>query len=174
MNQRLQIMSPHDVVVLLKIAIYGNQQWFQTELAESLEISQSEISKSIQRSKHAGLLDPSGKSVMKYALMEFLQYGFRYVFPQKLGPVVRGVPTSHSVSPLKEFIHSTEDYVWPYGKGTVRGHSITPLYPSLPKAALKDAGLHELLALVDALRVGRAREREFAIAELRRRLGIGE
>ena len=36
--------------------------------------------------------------------------------------------------PLKEEIHSNENFVWPYGKGTVRGHSIMPLYPTVPQA----------------------------------------
>jgi hypothetical protein len=103
------------------------------------------------------LLNPKGKTVMKLALMEFLQYGIKYVFPQKPGPVVRGIPTSHSASPLKEKIQSSEDYVWPYAQGNIRGHSIIPLFVSAPGAALKD---NELLALVDALRVGRAREKK--------------
>ena len=174
MQQRQQIMSPHDIVILLKIVAYGNQPWFQKPLAEALGISQSEVSKSLNRSKYAGLLSPIGKTVMKLALMEFLQFGLRYVFPQKPGPVVRGIPTSHSASPLNKHIQSTESYVWPYGKGTVRGHSIMPLYPSVPEAALKDKQLYELLSLVDALRVGRARERELAQIELKKRLGFGE
>lgn len=62
--------------------------------------------------------------------------------------------------------------MWPYGKGKVRGHSIVPLYLSVPEAALKDVKLYELLALVDALRVGRAREREIAIKELKLRLDL--
>ncbi len=62
----------------------------------------------------------------------------------------------------------------PYSKGTVRGHSILPLYPSVPEAALKDKQLYELLALTDALRVGRAREKELAIMELMKRLAHGE
>ena len=174
MQQKQQIMSPNDIVILLKIVAYGDKEWFQKPLAEALGISQSEVSKSLNRSKYAGMLDPKGKTVMKMALLEFLQHGIRYVFPQKPGPVVRGVPTSHSASPLKEQIQSSEDYVWPSGKGKVRGHSIVPLYPSVPEAALKDEKLHELLALVDALRVGRAREKQLAIVELKKRLGIGE
>ena len=47
-----------------------------------------------------------------------------------------------------------------------------PLYNSVPEASLKDEKLHELLALIDALRVGRARER--AIVELKKRLNLGE
>jgi DNA-binding transcriptional MocR family regulator len=174
MQNKQQIMSPHDIVILLKIASHGDEQWFQKPLAEDLGISQSEISKSLNRSKYAGLIDPKGKKVMKHALLEFLQFGLRYVFPQKPGAVVRGIPTSHSAAPLKNQIQSAEHYVWPYAKGTVRGQSIIPLYPSVPEAALKDAKLYELLALVDALRVGRAREKELAIVEIKTRLGFGK
>ena len=162
------------MLLLLKIISEDNPKWNQKPMAEALGLSQSEVSESVARSKYAGLLDPSGKVVMKMAFMEFLQYGLRYVFPQKPGAVVRGIPTSHSASPLKEQIQSTEDYVWPYGKGKVRGHGILPLYPSVPEAALKDEKLHELLALVDALRLGRAREKELAVIELKKRLDLGE
>lgn len=167
-----QIMSPHDIVLLLKIIAYGDEAWQQKPMAEALGISQSEVSKSVHRSKYAGLLDHTGKRVMRMALMDFLQYGLRYVFPQMPGAVVRGVPTAHSAMPLSREIQSSEAYVWPYGKGTVRGQSIMPLHPGVPEAALKDPVLHELLALTDALRVGRARERQLAIEELKKRLEI--
>lgn len=152
----------------------NDPSWNQKPTAAALGMSQSEVSESVARSKYAGLLDPKGKSVMKMALFELLQYGIRYVFPQKPGPVVRGVATSHSAAPLKEQIQSTEAYVWPYGNGTVRGHSIMPLYPSVPEAALQDEKLYELLALVDALRVGRAREKQIAVQELKIRFELGE
>jgi DNA-binding transcriptional MocR family regulator len=174
MKAKQQIISPHDIVILLKIMTYGNKTWYQKPLAEDIGISQSEVSKSLQRTHYAGLLDPKGKIVMKLALMEFLQYGIRYVFPQKPGPVVRGVPTSHSAPPLNEKIDALEAYVWPFAKGTVKGHSIVPLFSSVPEAALKDQLLYELLALTDALRVGRARERELAVVELKKRFGFEE
>ena len=53
----------------------------------------------------------------------------------------------------------------------IRGQGIAPLYESVPLAAAKDQQLYELLALVDALRVGRARERALAIGELESRIG---
>lgn len=174
MRAQNQQMKPQDVLLLLKIVILNNTAWNQKPVAEALGLSQSEVSEAVARCKYAGLLAPNGKTVMKMALLEFLQYGLKYVFPIKTGAVVRGVPTSHSASPLKEEIQSTEAYVWPYGKGSVRGHSITPLYPSVPEAALKDEKLHELLALADALRVGRAREKELAIKELKKRFELGE
>lgn len=50
------------------------------------------------------------------------------------------------------------------------GRMLTPLYRNVPLAAGDDPALHELLALADALRVGRARERELAREELKGRL----
>lgn len=174
MKAQNQQLKPQDVLLLLKIVSDNAPSWSQKPVAEALGLSQSEVSEAVGRSKYAGLLAPNGKAVMKMALLEFLQYGLRYVFPIKPGAVVRGVPTSHSAKPLSDEIQSSEAYVWPYGQGTVRGHSILPLYPSVPEAALKDEKLHELLALADALRVGRAREKELAVKELKKRLELGE
>jgi hypothetical protein len=167
-------LKPQDIVLLLKIVSDKNPGWNQKPVAQALGLSQSEVSEAVSRCKYAGLLAPDGKTVMKTALFEFLKFGLRYVFPQHPGAVVRGVPTSHSAEPLKEDIQSNEVYVWPYGKGNIRGHSILPLYPSVPEAALRDSKLHELLALTDALRVGRAREREIAIKELDKRFEFGK
>lgn len=170
MKAKQQVMSPQDIVVLLKITTYGNHGWFQDQLAKDLQISQSEISKSLVRSKFAGLVDPSGKKVFKTALLEFLHYGIKYVFPERPGALVRGIPTAHSAMPLSAIIVSEEHYVWPSGKGKTRGQSITPLYPSVVDAVQNDKKLHELLSLVDALRVGKAREKEIAIKELETRI----
>jgi hypothetical protein len=163
-------MNPLDVAVLLKIASLKGEEWFQKSLAESLALSQSEISKSLSRSKYAGLLSEDGKVVSKQALLEFLQFGIRYVFPVRPGPLMRGIPTSHSAPPLNKIILSNEAYVWPSAKGPVRGSAIVPLYNNVVIAVERDRVLHELLALVDALRVGRVREKKFAIEELYRRL----
>ena len=170
MKQEQIAMRPHDIVVLLKIVSYDDKPWFQKPMAEELMISQSEFSKSISRSIYANLIDESGKKVRRLALMDFLQNGILYAFPQRPGALVRGVPTSHSASPLKEQMQSNENYVWPSAKGKVRGQAITPLYKSAPEAALKDSKLYEMLALIDAIRVGKARERNIAIKELKKRI----
>ena len=102
--------------------------------------------------------------------MEFLQYGIKYVFPQQPGAIVRGVPTAHSAPPLNALIQSEEKYVWPSGKGIARGQSIVPLFSSVIDAVKIDPFFYELLALVDTLRVGRTREREIAIKELKKRI----
>jgi biotin operon repressor len=162
-------MSPLDIVVLVKLAI-ADSPLSQISLAKALSLSQSEISKSIARSRYAGLIFGKDNQVMRQGLLDFIQYGIRYAFPQQPGPVVRGIPTAHSAAPLAAHIHSDEPYVWPSAFGQVRGHSIAPLYPKVVEAVSKDPMLHEVLALIDALRVGRARERNIAVEELKKRI----
>lgn len=60
--------------------------------------------------------------------------------------------------------------VWPYSEGNVRGYAFSPLYSSVPKAAAVDIALYEMLALVDAIRDGRAREAGMAATEIQARL----
>ncbi len=164
-------MRPQDIVILLKIATFGQRSWQNKELAESLGISASEVSESLHRSRQAGLLASDKKQLMINALLEFLEHGFKYIFPQQPGALVRGVPTAHSAPPLDKHINGDEIFVWPAATGVMRGQAIEPLHPGVPKACLADPSLHELLALVDALRVGRMREQQLAIEELRKRIG---
>jgi predicted transcriptional regulator len=163
-------MRPLDIVVLLKIAAKRSQSWYMKDLAQELGISHSEISESLNRSVLAGLIANDKSIIIKGALLEFLQSGLRYVYPQKPGAIVRGLATAHSAPPLNKKINSQEIYVWPWAKGNDRGQSVVPLHPSVPEACQKDNLLYELLALVDALRLGKAREQKIAMAALKKRL----
>lgn len=163
-------MRPQDIVVLLKIAAKGENDWYMKDLSYELGISASEVSESINRSVIAGLISPDKKQLMKFALLDFLEHGLRYVYPQRPGALLRGLPTAHAAPPLSNHIQSSEAYVWPYAYGEVRGQAIEPLHPNVPEASLKDQKLYELLALCDALRVGRAREKKIAIEELKQRI----
>ena len=167
----LRGMRPQDIAVLLKIDCLGKSQWKTTDLASQLFISQSEVSQALHRNWTAGLLDDSKRSVHKKSLVEFLIHGLKYVYPQKPGAMVRGIPTAHSAPPLSSVIRSDTDvYVWPDDEGTIRGEMIEPLYPRIPKAAKADQSFYELLALVDAIRVGKSREYKMAADELQKRI----
>jgi predicted transcriptional regulator len=163
-------MRPHDIVVLLKIAAKKDAPWLMKDLANELGISGSEISESLHRSSLAGLITKDKQQLMKLSILDFLEHGLRYVYPQQPGAKVRGVPTAHAAAPLSELILSDEAYVWPYGEGKVRGESIEPLHPKVPEACLRDSEFYEYMALCDALRVGRAREKNQAIDILRKKL----
>ncbi|MFH1726146.1 MAG: hypothetical protein ABII00_16175 [Elusimicrobiota bacterium] len=156
----------------MKIVALGEESWRIADLAQQLSVSSSEICMALERARGVGLLDSFKRKVMGGATLEFLKHGLKYVFPARPGSVCRGVPTAHSAPPLAKTIVSedSDQFVWSYEAGEVRGQAIDPLYPSVPQAALRDPRLHELLALVDALRVGRAREQKMASEELERRL----
>ncbi|WP_297401892.1 hypothetical protein [Hydrogenophaga sp.] len=82
-------------------------------------------------------------------------------------PLAVGVPTSHSAPAFAGvFAPGSTDFVWPHPNGSVRGMGVEPLHPSVPFAAMQDAKLYDMLALFDALRVGKARERNMAMERL--------
>ena len=160
-------MRPQDIVILLKKISPAGYDMKGKDLAQSLNISPSEISESLERSMFSGLIDSDKKRVNTLALREFLLFGIRYCFPIQVGNIVRGMPTYISASPISDSISSGNDaFVWKDKNGTMRGQSIDPLYYSVPEAATRDKDLYKLLVIVDTLRIGRTREREIAINEL--------
>ena len=151
-------MRPQDIVVLLQLALSKDHD-SNLMLSVLLDLSPAEISLSIERCKYAGLLSED-RLVMKEAFYNFLVYGVKYVFPVKPGALVRGIPTAHSAAPLNKKIKpgSEPPFVWPAAHGTMRGQEILPFYDKQIGKPLVVANLYETLALIDALRVGKARE----------------
>jgi len=164
-------MRPQDVVILLKLSSLKGDDWQFKDIAESLKISPSEVSESLQRSKLAGLVSENKRTVYNNSFLDFLVSGLKYVFPAIPGAVVRGVPTAHSAPPINAIIVAgSENYVWRSAKGTLRGQAIEPLYKTVPELPATDNALYELLALTDVIRIGRAREVNLAVEELKKRL----
>jgi len=186
-------LRPQDVVVALKLSVANRGPWSYSKLGEELAMSASHVFASVSRARTARLLDfaailPQARPVRmarpsrerltvlprpnRSNLKEFLVHGVKYAFPVEHGGPTRGIPTAEAAPPLNQ--HLSQDFplppVWPHAEGAVRGIAFSPLYKNVPLAALKDRQLYELLALVDAIREGRAREREIAIRELTARI----
>lgn len=159
-------MRPQDIVVLLKIVAADPGTLRLKDIAQALFMSASEVTESMERSAIAGLVTSDKRRVMRDNLLEFLVHGLRFVFPVQLGATMHGIATAHSALPLSELIVGQEPYIWPFVDGPVRGPSIIPLIPSVPRAALADPVLYQLLALTEALRVGHVREKNLAADHL--------
>jgi hypothetical protein len=164
------ILKPQDVVVALKLLGYDSGRPPFAQIARELWLSSSEVHAAMKRAQAAHLLhgpELSNRPIVS-ALEEFLIHGIKYAFPAEHGPLTRGVPTSYAAAPLNRLIDPGDEPipVWPYGKGEKRGIAFVPLYTLLPIAALRDPLLYEQLALIDAIRDGRARERRLAEQEL--------
>ncbi|MBP1474077.1 hypothetical protein J7I44_07180 [Frateuria sp. MAH-13] len=160
-------LKPQDLLVLFKAAAHPGQRWTYAALGNDLGLSPSQAHRSVQRAIAAGLGVVRGRgdwAPVRPALTEFAVHGVRYVWPAQPGPVKRGLPTSFGVEPLagKITAAASEVPVWAHPAGKAKGPSLSPIYRSAPQAALLDPALHRLLALQDAIRAGRARERSLA------------
>lgn len=168
------ILKPQDVLVMLKLIALGRQPWSYAWLAVQLGMSPSQLHSAVKRALAAQLAIRRGDEIAPHTrnLEEFLIHGVRYVFVPERGELTRGMPTMHAASPLSRHFHSSSEPppVWPDPDGDTRGVAFSPLYKLAPTAAKADWKLYELLVIVDAIRGGRARERDFAIKELSQRL----
>ncbi|MDR6914925.1 hypothetical protein J2X66_001790 [Pseudomonas sp. 3296] len=145
-------------------------------LEASLGISKTEVGAALKRCLEIGLLrlDPRSHFILvnSKALLGFIEHGLRYVFPVKPAEIVRGIPTGFSAPVLQDKLMSGGDliYVWPDAYGARKGQSITPLFKTVPGAVKKDPRLYEYLALIDAVRLGNAREANLANQLLREKI----
>ncbi len=168
------LLKPQDILVMLKLLALGRRSWSYAWLAVQLGMSPSQLHSAVKRALTAQLAVLEGDQIIPNLrnLEEFLVHGLKYVFVPVQGGMTRGIPTGYAAPPLNKYIVAAGEPppVWPEAKGEARGLAFSPLYSLAPQAARSDPKLYELLALVDAIRSGRAREREIAIKELKKRL----
>jgi hypothetical protein len=159
-------LRPLDVPVALRLAECPEATF--EALHDALGISVSTAHDAVVRLSAAGLVYPHARKVNRHALMEFLEHGVRYAFPAMLGAGrSRGIPTAHASPALAKEIVATDPIVWQSSLGTVTGDAMEPLYPQAVELPQRCPSVYESLTLVDALRVGRARERKIAVEKLR-------
>lgn len=165
-RERQAALKSQDILVLIKLYLLEGHDWTYEELARELGLASSECHSAVFRLKMSKLLreDFAELRVNRSAAKEFLFYGLPYVFPVKVERVSVGMPVAHSGPKLSDkFVYSSGNvYVWPDAEGKIRGEAVVPLYKSVPFAAKKDSKLYELMSLIEALRVGRAREVKMA------------
>jgi hypothetical protein len=166
------IAKSQDVVVALALSILSREtreRMPYAHLARVLGMSGSEAFKATQRLVESGLVEPRGWRPLSERLGNYLVHGVPHAFPGRLGGPTRGVPTAWAAEPVLKYMPQGSDFppVWASADGIVRGYAVEPLLPSAPQAIKNLPLLYEPLALVDGLRVGRARDRAIASARLK-------
>lgn len=171
------LLKPTDLFVLIWLATRSSTPWRGTirDLAATLGIAPSQVQYALTRGERCHLYSRAQRRVLVPHLLEFLEHGIRYALPAEPGPLAQGVATAHSAPVLQAALTGAGDpaltaMVWPHLDGDVMGQAIDPLHPAVPALAMRDERFHAVLALVDSLRVGGARERTVAAALLRPRL----
>jgi len=147
--------------------------WTVAAMAGEITMDHAQVFRSLRDAAKAGFLAANavGRRVIYRpqhpALLEFLRHGVKYCFLPERGGLTRGMPTAHAAPVLAARIVPGGDPppVWPDPEGEARGESFAPLHRCVPAAARRDPSFYAAMALVDALRGGRARERSIA-AEL--------
>ncbi len=166
-------LKPFDLAVALTLAIKSDaSSTTYSELGHTLGVSSSTTFEAVKRLQSSGLLKPGTREPNTRALRNFLAHGARHAFPPVLGREVRGVPTAHAGPGLKELFDTAKPVVWPDAQGPVRGTGLTPLYPKATELPDREPAIYNALTLVDAVRVGQARERNAALAALDKVLGV--
>jgi hypothetical protein len=153
--------KPFDVAVAIRLLRAASTF---AELAADLASAPSQVYAATRRLELAGLLKPEQRATNARALVDFLLGGVRYAFPAQRGPLVTGIPTAYSASPLNAVVDAIDVVVWPAPKlaESVRGFSLTPLFPRAPLLAQRDPQTYRVLTVVDALRLGDPRLRPYA------------
>jgi hypothetical protein len=179
------ILRPQDLIVCLKYTATADRVLTVAQTAREVGLGVADVHRAIRHGCAARLLAPIGTTptrgrpvrrlvVHRAALLELLLHGVRYVFIPERGKLARGMPTASGAAPLDAVIETAGPLpVWPTARGAVRGESFSPLHACAVTAASNDPELYALLALIDAIRGGSAREREAAGRLLAERLARG-
>jgi hypothetical protein len=161
-------LRPSDLVVACQLAITPEAKFL--EIANSTGISSGECHNAVRRLRLARLVLSGERRPAGDVLHLFLVQGAPFAFPPVLGPQTIGITTGPSADVFRTVFDSAETFVWPDASGSRRGQSLVPLFPGAPSLSTQNEPLYQMLAIVDALRIGTTRVRELASELLAERL----
>lgn len=149
-------LKPQDVIILAQIILKENKNeyWRMCDIAYLLDISQSEICRSLQRLQLCNLFDSEKRKPNTEGFLEFIEHGLKYVFPALVGKIEFGLHTACDIETeetLKE--QQGENLVWPNKNNEeARGETLVPLYKSLSRSEFISKELKRILILIDSIR----------------------
>lgn len=166
------MVKGQDIVVLAVLMESGMSKSAYAELGKVACISASEAHAAVKRLQESMLLNAERLPIRRN-VGEFLVHGLRYSFPiRSARRLVKGIPTAYAAPVAAEAFASTGVLpVWENPNGSVYGQAVEPIYQTAPEAANGDRRLYDRLALIDMLRGGRLRERQFAERKFKEILG---
>lgn len=163
-------MKSQDIIVILQIALLQETKWSYKLLSQKTFISPMQCHRSIRRLDDVHLFNMQFNKINYPNLIEFLIHGFKYNFPGKIEGKALGVPTAYSSPIFSNHIVSNESIVWPSKEGQKEGAALEPIHEVVPKIALSNPKMYDMLSLLDALRIGRIREIEYANIKIKEML----
>lgn len=169
------MLKPQDIVVLTYLYTLELEdrrrsshlasmahEWTFQGLSNALGLSKSSLHRSIQHALDGELI--RSKHLNSRRFIDFLIFGVPVIFPAQVGQRETGTPTTLSapIFPSEYELVANTHHVWSNPRGQISGASIPPLHESAIELAESNQDAHRILAAVDSLRVGKARERALA------------
>ena len=167
------MLRPSDLLVLLGLLRPELAPgWSVRSLATDLRLPQAAVQRSLARLGETPVYDPARKRVNRSAAEELFVHAVPFVAPGRLGAPTRGTPTAWAAAPLAAHIDAGDELppVWPDPTGETRGLEVVPLHERVNDVVRSDPWMYEMLALVDAMRIGDARTRALATEMIRTRI----
>lgn len=161
------MLKGQDIVVLAALMSDERARETYSDLGRHVCLSASETHAAVKRLQEAALVN-AHRQPFRRNILEFLVHGLRYAFPfRPAGGMTKGLATGYA-APIAadEFAATGTTPIWSCTAGNTYGQPFEPLYATAPEAAARDANLYGQLALLDMLRGGRIRERQFAEKKL--------
>lgn len=181
------MLKGQDVILLILLRLRSEVEWTYGSLSQALGISASQCHLAVSRLQKTNLLAEHADRQWQVSGTNFEEYmihALKYDFPGEVGPVVRGIPTVHSVNFVarnflkhEQLPNITNDYVWPDPEGTLKGNSVKPIHTCQLKLCKNQGNLtlgyatdiYDFLVCVDLIRIGQAREKKWAEEQIRER-----
>lgn len=167
-----RVLKPQDIVVLGKLIT--DEAWpTQKEIANALELSQSEISHSLKTLEQVSLINVTQKRINKLAVLEFIVHAIKFFYPSEKKGIGRGIKVGPSYSYFSKRVHPDEfDYVWPDPEGDSKGVIVSPLLTRFSKTIKENEKLLLFLNVIEVFRgLGGVRHRQEAQKALKELIG---
>lgn len=139
-----------------------------SDFGSTIGISASQCHAAFKRLVSVNLVDSRKRVTIRKNLLEFLVHGLKYVFPAQQMGQGTGILTAHAAPVWHQHLVSTHEvnFVWASENGHHSGIIVEPLYKTVPMVATQDEKVHAVFALIDSIRLGKARERDEAASLL--------
>lgn len=154
------MLQPVDFAVAFVASYLKREEgmWSPARIREVVPLPWASLHLSLSRLEAADVVrDGRVHSLALSALLPAL----RYLVPARVdlgADLVLGVPTGVSAPAFGGAIVMSVPMVWPSERGSVLGLAVQPLHPVIPEAVLQNPGAYAVLAALDAVRTGKARE----------------
>lgn len=158
------MIKPQDLLVVIQAAAV-RQSWTVNLMAESLELPPATVHRSITRCREMGLFRDNIAKIDPYLVEEFLVHVVRFEFPPRWVGASKGVPTAWSAEPLRSVLRSdrkSDTVVWPSDSGRRSGRGLEPIHPNFVRFEKSNPEVYAWGTLVDAIRIGGARDKSAA------------